>query len=243
MQLKRLTVFKSVIILSIDRLLCRFLTKGAKLNLFCRLMRMNTEVINTASLAEVLDMEFLLVKEKIKQVKKGDQSAFEDVVTIFQHRIYQHCYRMIGNKHEAEELAQEAFIRAYMNIHSFDHERKFSTWLYRIATNVTIDRLRKRKPDYYLDAELPRSEGLTMYATLPSGESLPDDEVERFELQQYIHNEIASLSPIYRTIIMLRYLEEFSLKEISEILDIPLGTVKTRIYRGRELLRKKLRHI
>lgn len=188
-------------------------------------------------------MESMIIREKIKQVKKGDQTAFEEVVSIFQNRIYQHCYRMIGNEHEAEELAQEAFIRAYVNIHSFDHERKFSTWLYRIATNVTIDRLRKRKPDYYLDAEIPQADGLTMYAKLPNDDRLPDDEVEGLELQQYIYKEIHSLSPIYRTIIILRYLEEFSLKEISEILDIPLGTVKTRIHRGRETLRKKLRHI
>lgn len=204
---------------------------------------MDTYAANTALLAEVLDMEFMMIKEKIKQVKKGDQAAFEDVVSIFQHRIYQHCYRMIGSEHEAEELAQEAFIRAYVNIHTFDHERKFSTWLYRIATNVTIDRLRKRKPVYSLDADLPRADGLTMYATLPNEGRLPDDEVEGLELQEYIYKEISSLSPIYRTIIILRYLEEFSLKEISEILDIPLGTVKTRIHRGREALRKKLRHI
>ena len=97
-------------------------------------------------------MEMLLIKEKIKQVKKGDQAAFEDVVLFFQSRIYHHCFRMVGNAHEAEDLAQEAFIRAYINIDSFDINRKFSTWLYRIATNLTIDLLRKRKPDLFLDS-------------------------------------------------------------------------------------------
>lgn len=188
-------------------------------------------------------MELLLIREKIKQVKKGDQSAYEDVVNYFQHRIYHHCYRMIRNAHEAEELAQEAFIRAYINIHSFDESRKFSTWLYRIATNVTIDRLRKRKPDVYLDAEIPQTDGLNMYAQVPSDDRLPEEEVEGMELKRYIYKEISNLSPIYRSIIILRYLEEFSLKEISEILDIPLGTVKTRIHRGREALRKKLRNV
>lgn len=188
-------------------------------------------------------MESFIVKEKIKQVKKGDQAAFEDVVKIFQNRIYHHCFRMVGNAYEAEDLAQEAFIRAYMNISSFDHHRKFSTWLYRIATNLTIDRLRKRKPDYYLDAEIKGTEGLNMYSQLESNERLPEEEVESLELQNYIHQEIASLPPLYRSIIILRYIEEFSLKEISEIMDIPLGTVKTRIHRGREALRKKLRHM
>lgn len=185
----------------------------------------------------------LLINEKIKQVKRGDQSAFEDVVSFYQNKIYQHCYRMLGNRHEAEDIAQEAFLRAYVNIHSFDDRRKFSTWLYRIATNLTIDRIRKRKPDYYLDAEVKGTDGLDMYSQLPDDNRLPDKEAEGMELRNYIHNEIAALPPKYRSIIILRYLEEFSLQEISDILDIPLGTVKTRIHRGREALRKKLRHV
>lgn len=188
-------------------------------------------------------MESLLIKGKIKQVKKGDQAAFEEVVMLFQNRIYQHCFRMVGNAHEAEDLAQEVFIRAYININSFDDNRKFSPWLYRIATNLTIDRLRKRKPDYFLDAEIKGTEGLTMYSQLATDDRLPEDEVEGLELQSYIHQEISNLPPIYRSIIILRYLEEFPLKEISEIMDIPLGTVKTRIHRGREILRRKLRYV
>lgn len=184
-----------------------------------------------------------MIRDRIKQVKKGDQSAFEDVVSFFQNKIYQHCFRMLGNAHEAEDIAQEAFIRAYVNIHSFDDRRKFSTWLYRIATNLTIDRLRKRKPDHYLDAEVKGTEGLDMYSQLADQGRLPEEEVEGLELQRYIQYEISKLPPKYRSIIMLRYIEEFSLQEISEILDIPLGTVKTRIHRGREALRKKLRHV
>lgn len=185
----------------------------------------------------------LMVKEKIKQVKKGDQSAFEDIVTAYQNKIYHHCYRMLNNRHEAEDIAQETFIRAYVNIHSFDDQRKFSTWLYRIATNLTIDRIRKRKPDYFLDAEIKGTEGLDMYSQLAIDDRLPEEEVEGLELQDHIHKEISDLPPKYRSIIILRYLEDFSLKEISDILDIPLGTVKTRIHRGREALRKKLRHV
>lgn len=185
----------------------------------------------------------LIIRDKIKQVKKGDQAAFEDIVLFYQDKIYQHCNRMLGNAHEAEEIAQEAFIRAYINIHSYDERRKFSTWLYRIATNLTIDRLRKRKPDYYLDAEVKGTEGLDMYSQLAAEEKLPEDELEGLELQNYIQKQIAELPPKYRSIIMLRYLEDFSLQEISEILDIPIGTVKTRVHRGREALRKKLRHV
>lgn len=184
-----------------------------------------------------------LIREKIKRVKKGDQAAYSMIVDFYQDRIYQHCFRMLGNKHEAEDIAQEAFIRAYINIDSFDENRKFSTWLYRIATNLTIDRIRKRKPDYYLDEEIKGAEGLTMYSQLSSNDPLPSEEVESSELNHYIHQEISELPPKYRSIIILRYLEEFSLQEIASILDIPIGTVKTRIHRGREALRKRLRHV
>ncbi|EDW5948401.1 sigma-70 family RNA polymerase sigma factor, partial [Salmonella enterica subsp. enterica serovar Enteritidis] len=90
------------------------------------------------------------VNKKIKQVLKGDQNAFADIVSLYQHKLYQVCYRMLANKQESEDIAQEAFVRAYMNLHTFDQKRKFSTWLYRIATNLCIDRIRKKKPDYYL---------------------------------------------------------------------------------------------
>lgn len=85
-----------------------------------------------------------LVKKRIKQVLKGDQNAFADIVSLYQHKLYQICYRMLGNKQEAEDIAQEAFVRAYINLHTFDPKRKFSTWLYRIATNLCIDRIRKK---------------------------------------------------------------------------------------------------
>lgn len=204
---------------------------------FPKLIRNNSAAVGGGNLMEQM------IREKIKLVKKGDQSAFEEVVLFYQNKIYQHCYRMLGNAHEAEDIAQEAFIRAYVNIHSFDEGRKFSSWLYRIATNLSIDRLRKRKPDYFLDAEVKGGDGLNMYSRLQSEESSIVEEVENNELQRYIHGEISQLPPKYRSIIMLRYLEEFSLKEISEMLEIPMGTVKTRIHRGREALRKRLRHV
>lgn len=183
------------------------------------------------------------IKRSIKSVKKGDQSAFEDIVSYYENKVFAICFRMLGNRHEAEDIAQEAFIRAYINIHSYDEDRKFSTWLYRIATNLSIDRIRKKKPDYYLDAEIKGTEGLTLYTQLPSEQLLPEQEVESLEMQHYIQHEIMQLPPKYRSIIALRFMDELSLKEISEILEIPLGTVKTRIHRGREALRKRLRHV
>lgn len=181
-----------------------------------------------------------LINKRINEVLKGDQSAFEEIVTLFQHRLYHVCFRMLSNRQEAEDIAQEAFVRAYMNIHTFDQKRKFSTWLFRIATNLCIDRIRKKKPDYYLDANVPGTEGLTMYSQIAADEELPEDVVERMETQERIQYEISRLPDKYRTVIVLRYLEELPLKEISDILELPLGTVKTRIHRGRGVLRKQM---
>jgi len=184
-----------------------------------------------------------LIKSRIKQVLKGDQSAFADIVEIYKDKVYQLCYRMLGNRHEAEDMAQEAFIRAYVNISRFNINLKFSTWLYRIATNLCIDRIRKKKPDYYLDAEVSGTDGLTMYSQVAADTSLPEDDLENLELQETIQKEISKLPEKYRSVIVLKYIEELSLNEISEILDIPLGTVKTRIHRGREALRHQLRNV
>ncbi|MBA4537843.1 RNA polymerase sigma factor SigW [Bacillus aquiflavi] len=184
-----------------------------------------------------------IVKKRIKQVLKGDQNAFGEIVEIYKDRVFQLSFRMLGNRQEAEDIAQEAFIRAYVNISSFNIKLKFSTWLFRIATNLCIDRIRKKKPDYYLDAEVAGTDGLTLYSQVAADGTLPQDQLESMELHETIQREILRLPEIYRSVIVLKYIEELSLKEISEILDLPLGTVKTRIHRGREALRKQLRYV
>lgn len=184
-----------------------------------------------------------IVKKRIKQVIKGDQDAFGEIVELYKNSVYQLCYRMLGNPQEAEDIAQEAFIRAYVNINSFNQDLKFSTWLFRIATNLCIDRIRKKKPDFYLDAEVSGTEGLTMYSQIPSETLLPEQELESLELHEKIQEEILKLPEKYRSAIVLKYIEELSLNEISEILKLPVGTVKTRIHRGREALRQQLRYV
>ena len=184
-----------------------------------------------------------LVNKRVNEVLKGHQDAFEEIVTLFQHRLYQVCYRMLGNAQEAEDIAQEAFVRAYTNIHTYDQNRKFSTWLFRIATNLCIDRIRKKKPDYYLDAEVPGTEGLNMYSQIAAPGELPEEQVEKMEMQERIHYEIGRLPDKYRSVIILRYIEELPLQEIGDILKLPLGTVKTRVHRGREALRKQMSNL
>ncbi|MCH6268861.1 RNA polymerase sigma factor SigW [Neobacillus citreus] len=184
-----------------------------------------------------------IVKKRIKQVIKGDQDAFGEIVEIYKNSVFQLCFRMLGNRHEAEDAAQEAFIRAYVNIKSFNQDLKFSTWLFRIATNLCIDRMRKKKPDHYLDADVVGTEGLTMYSQIPSNTELPEKELESMELQETVQKEILKLPEKYRSAIVLKYMEDLSLNEISEILDLPVGTVKTRIHRGREALKQQLRYV
>jgi RNA polymerase sigma-70 factor, ECF subfamily len=184
-----------------------------------------------------------LVKSRIKAIKKGDQNAYAEIVEIYKNKVYQLCYRMLGNRHEAEDAAQEAFIRAYINIDTYNPNMKFSSWLYRIATNLSIDRIRKKKPDFYLDAEVSGTDGLTMYSQFASTEASPEDALESLELQETVQKAILKLPEKYRSVIVLKYIEELSLQEISEILDLPVGTVKTRIHRGREALRKQLGHL
>jgi RNA polymerase sigma-70 factor (ECF subfamily) len=184
-----------------------------------------------------------LIKKRIKQVKDGDQNAYSEIVEIYKDKVFQLCYRMIGNIHEAEDLAQEAFIRAYINIDSYHMDKKFSTWLYRIATNLSIDRIRKKKPDVFLDAEVKGTDGLTMYSQFAADVNTPEHEVESLELQQTVQEEILKLPDIYRAVIVLKYIEELSLKEISHILDLPVSTIKTRMHRGRAALRKTLKEV
>lgn len=179
-----------------------------------------------------------IVKKRIKQVLKGDQDAYAEVVEIYKDKVFQICYRMLGNRHEAEDIAQEAFLRAYVNIASFNIDLKFSTWLYRIATNLCIDRIRKKKPDYYLDAEVPGTDGANMYSQLSTEEPLPEEVVTENEQWNELQAEIMKLPEKYRTAIVLKYVEDLSLEEISQIMDIPVPTVKTRIHRGREALKK-----
>ncbi|GAF65210.1 RNA polymerase sigma factor SigW [Alkalihalobacillus trypoxylicola] len=184
-----------------------------------------------------------LVKRLIKEVRKGDEQAFAELVELYKDKVYQVAYRMVGNPYEAQDVAQEAFLRSYMNIDQFDINRKFSTWIFRIATNVAIDRLRKKKPDYYLQEEVKGSDGLTLESQIAADEELPEDQVVKLEMQEWIQDEINRLPPKYRTVVILKYMEDLSLKEISEILDMPVSTVKTRIHRGREALRKRMKNV
>ncbi|CAM4015962.1 RNA polymerase sigma factor SigW [Cohnella lubricantis] len=172
--------------------------------------------------------------------RKGDQRAFAEIVDLYKDKLYHLAYRMMNNRQEAEDIVQECFLRVYKHLDRYDENQKFSTWIYRIATNLCIDRLRKRKPTYSLDAESSEHEGLDGYAMMPSDDRTPESEMLLSETQRIIREAIETLPPKYKSVIVLRYLQDMSLQEISEVMGMPVTTVKTRVHRGREYMRKKL---
>lgn len=174
--------------------------------------------------------------------RKGDQRAFAEIVEMYKDKLYHLAYRMMNNRQEAEDIVQESFLRVYKHLDRYDEDQKFSTWIYRIATNLCIDRLRKRRPAYSLDAASTEHEGLDGYAMMPSDDRTPESELILSETQRIIREAIDTLPAKYKSVMVLRYLQDMSLQEISEVLDMPVTTVKTRVHRGREFMRKKLEH-
>jgi RNA polymerase sigma-70 factor (ECF subfamily) len=172
--------------------------------------------------------------------RNGDRGAFAQLVDIYKDKIYHLAYRMMGNAQEAEDVVQETFLRVYTNLDRYDEQQKFSTWMYRIATNLCIDRLRKRRSTYSLDAEMQNGEGNDWYSLMPSNEDTPENQLILSETQSQIKESIESLPEKYKSILILRYFHDLSLQEISEIVNMPVTTIKTRLHRGREYLKKKL---
>lgn len=182
------------------------------------------------------DMETRLAK----LARNGDRSAFAGLVDLYKDKMFHLGYRMLGSSHEAEDVVQETFLRVYTNLDRYDENQKFSTWIYRIATNLCIDRLRKRKPSYSLDAEMPEGEGADWYSLLASNQPTPEEDTLLTETQETIRKAIHTLPEKYKSVVVLRYLQDMSLQEIGDVLAMPVTTVKTRVHRGREFLRKKL---
>ncbi|SDE12119.1 RNA polymerase sigma-70 factor, ECF subfamily [Paenibacillus sp. UNCCL117] len=179
-----------------------------------------------------------------KLARGGDRAAFAELVELYKDKIFHLAYRMLHNRHEAEEIVQETFLRVYTNLERYDDQQKFSTWIYRIGTNLCIDRLRKRKISYSLDAEMSDGEGGSdWYATLASQDRTPDQQVALSETQAQIRESIDALPEKYKAVVILRYLQDLSLQEISDALSMPVTTIKTRLHRGREYLRKKLEQL
>lgn len=169
-------------------------------------------------------------------MQEGDETAFEALVRLYDKKVYTLCRRMCISEEDAQEAAQDAFLAVWRAIGAFRQESSFSTWLYRLATNACIDLLRRNKRSggsVSLDDEETAPE---LVDTRP----LPQQELERRETQRLIEDGLRALPEDYRAILLLREVQGLSYAEIAEVTQLELGTVKSRISRGRILLRNYL---
>ena len=172
----------------------------------------------------------------IAAAREGDQGAFEELVRLYEKRVLALTRRMCKNPEDAAEAAQEAFFAAWRGLQSFRGDSSFSTWLYRLASNACVDLLRregKRQSAVSLDDE---EANLDLPAALPS----PQEEAERRELREQIEEGLRALPPEYRAALVLREIQQLRYDESGRVLGVDVGTVKSRISRGRKKLRNFL---
>jgi RNA polymerase sigma-70 factor (ECF subfamily) len=186
-------------------------------------------------------------QEVVLLARSGREAAYRELVRRYERPVFALLYRMVRDRELAEDLAQETFIKALNAIESYRPEFKFSSWIFKIANNAAIDHLRRRELDTLsLDgsphAETPEAMQATALQIGARQES-PLDAVEARELGGAIEAAIGRLRPEYRSCILLRHVEGRAYEEIAEILNLPLGTVKTYIHRARNELRLSLAHL
>lgn len=180
----------------------------------------------------------------VRLAQQGRELAFRELVRRYERPVFSLVYRMVRDRETAEDLAQDAFVKVLNHIDKYSPEFKFSSWLFKIANNVAIDHLRRRKLDTIsMDGSPHATTASDVEAStieLASDQESALDEMEARELGSAIEKAIAKLRPEYRACIMLRHVEGRSYEEIAATLDLPLGTVKTYIHRARHELRKAL---
>jgi len=180
-------------------------------------------------------------KEVIKRAISGDQEAYSLILRSYRDAVFGLVYRIIRDREEADDITQETFIRAFKSLRYYTPKYALSTWLFRIATNRCIDHLRKRKiRTISLDQGMKTEKG-ELRREIPDTSSRPDELFFQKRRVVSIEQAIGSLPPKYKEVIYLKHNEERTYEEIAQILNLPLGTVKVRIFRTRELLKKKLK--
>lgn len=175
----------------------------------------------------------------VKRAIGGDQDAFKLLMNKYQKPLYYHIVKMVKNHEQVEDIIQESFVKAFSNLDSYNTNYAFSTWLYRITTNHTIDYLRKKKlQTTSINEPIRAKDGEMQFQIVGNAET--DRKIIRKERKKIVSDAIENLPEKYREVIQMRHLEEMSYQEISEELDLPLGTVKAHIFRAREMLYKAL---
>ena len=171
----------------------------------------------------------------IDQTLSGDSASFGELVLRYQDRLYSTVTHFVGCREEAEDVVQDAFVQAFMKLETFHGTSAFYTWLYRIAFNVAISRNRRKRPKISVDATRER----TGSDPVDTG-AAPEEELHRKEKVEQVHQALGRLAEEHRSVLVLRELEGCDYESISEILDLPLGTVRSRLHRARLQLKTEL---
>jgi RNA polymerase sigma-70 factor (ECF subfamily) len=174
--------------------------------------------------------------ELIEKAISGRESGFEELVHRYQRQITSYIYRMLNNYDASLDVTQEVFIKVYNSLEKYSSEYKFSTWLYRIAHNAAIDYMR-RNSVFNQSLDVETKDG-SYQLQIESGQPNPEQERERSEWRREIESVVKCLPSAYRELIVLRHAQDLSYDEIAEVTGLPLGTVKNRLFRAREMMRE-----
>jgi RNA polymerase sigma-70 factor, ECF subfamily len=181
----------------------------------------------------------------VRRCVAGDAAAWEEIVQKYNRRIYNICYRFAGSADDAQDLAQEVFIKMYRTLKTYDVERgAFMTWITTITRNLLVDHFRKTKQDRITDsldgASSEHDDAMPLSDQIADGGLLPDVRVQSRETSETVHKALQKLSPELREAVILRDLQDMDYREIAMVLKVPEGTVKSRINRGRAELARLL---
>ncbi len=177
----------------------------------------------------------------IERTKQGDRAAFDDLIYKYERRAYQYAYRLTSNSEEASDVVSDAFVRVYNALQNFKGQSAFTTWLFRIITNCYLDARKKERsrPTVSLDNAMQSSEGDFERQVEDEGPG-PSEELEKSERERLVQAALFKIPEYQRAMLVMYHVENLSYDEIAEALDLPIGTVKSRLNRARLSLREQL---
>jgi RNA polymerase sigma-70 factor (ECF subfamily) len=181
------------------------------------------------------------VKQLIKKSLNNDLAAFEELIDLYQNRVYSLSYQLAGNHDDAQDLAQEVFIKAFGGLKGFRNEADFGTWLHRITVNLWLNMRRKQSKQVIVSLDEPVRTGEDeVYRELAATEGDPEQVLENKEFGGLVRLAMGELSREYRAVLVLREIEGYSYEEVADVLNCSLGTVKSRLNRARQILKQKV---
>lgn len=193
----------------------------------------------TNNLSEKALYDYKIVKRAIG----GDEKAYAELFKRYKDSVYFMILKMVNNRTDAEDLMFEAFEKAFASLNYYSPQFAFSTWLFKIASNNTIDFIRKKRAKLVsLEYDDINQDERGYIYSIPADVLTPEEEIVRMQRASFLRKQVAMLKGRYRRLIELRYFDEYSYDEIADVLGIPLGTVKAQLFRARELLQTALSH-